>query len=134
MNQFSIDRATGVLLVRFAGAVTVESLKAVDEEVKALIAVEQPMPAIIDFTEVTFVDVETTAVVDRGVSERLMAGQPRVFVSTNPLLFGLLRLYGAYQEGIDEKAPLVVTSLAAAFEALSVGDLKFEPVAIPSRP
>lgn len=134
MNQFSIDRRTGVLLVKFAGAMTIDRLRAFDEEVKALVAAEGPMPAIIDFTEVSSVDVETTAVVDRGGSRRQMVGQPRVFVSTNPLLFGLLRLYGAYQEAIDEKAPLVVTSLAEAFEALSVVDPKFEPVAISSRP
>ena len=35
---------------------------------------------------------------------------------------------------MDEKAPLVVASLAEAFDALSVVDPKFEPVAIPSRP
>ena len=79
-------------------------------------------------------DVETTAVVDRGGSRRQMAGQPRVFVSTNRFLFGLLHPYGPYQEAIDEKAPLVVTSLAEAFDAPSVVDPKFEPVAIPSRP
>ena len=46
-----------------------------------------------------------------------------------------LSLTGAeLQEAMDEKAPLVVTSLAEAFDALSVVDPKFEPVAIPSRP
>jgi len=33
MNQFSIDRRTGVLLVKFAGAVTIDRLRAFDEEV-----------------------------------------------------------------------------------------------------
>jgi hypothetical protein len=132
MNQFSIDRRTGVLLVQFNGAVTVETLRKFDEEVKALMAVEGAMPAIVDFTGLTSVDLATPAVVERGGRQRLMPGQPRVFVSANSLLFGFLRVYGAYQDGIGEKAPIVVSLLSEAFRALSVTDPQFEPVTIPS--
>jgi hypothetical protein len=92
------------------------------------------MPAIIDFTEITSVDLATSSVIERGHSQRLMPGQPRVFVSPNTLLFGCLRLYGAYQEGLGEKAPVVVSSLIDAFEALSMIDPQFELLTRPSQP
>jgi hypothetical protein len=49
-------------------------------------------------------------------------GLPWVFVSANSFLFGFLRLYGSYQEGIGEKTP-IVTILSEAFQALTARQL-----------
>src|SRR5258708_31715736 len=98
MIQFAIDRRNGVLLVTFEDSMTVESMSALDSELKGIIAREGTMPTVIDFTKVSSVDAPVSAMVDKGKRPSLMPRQPRVFVVTDPLLFGLLRLYGTYQD------------------------------------
>lgn len=132
MSQFAIDRGNGVLLVKFEGSVTVESLIALDRELKSFIAREGMMPTVIDFTDISSVEVQTSTLIDRGKSRSLMPGQPRVFVATGSLLFGLLRVYGAYQDGYGERPPAIVRSLDEAFATLSLTDPKFEPIVIGS--
>ncbi len=130
MIQFAIDRESGVLLVKFEDSLTVESLNALDSELKGFVAREGTMPTIIDFTDVMSVDVPVSTLVTKGKSPALMPGQPRVFVVTDTLLFGLLRLYGTYQDDSGEKRPTIVRTLAEAFAALSLIDPTFEPIAI----
>jgi hypothetical protein len=132
MSQFAIDRENGVLLVKFAGPLTVESLITLDRELKSFIAREGIMPTVIDFTDITSVDVQTSTLIDRGKNRSLMPGQPRVFVATQSLLFGLLRVYGAHQDGSGERPPTIVRSLDAAFATLSLTHPNFEPIAIGS--
>lgn len=122
MNQFAIDRRNGVLLVTFSGSVTPESLGAFAGEVKGFITREDSMAAIIDFTGVVLVELEASVAANLGKSGRPMPGKPRVFVTASPLLFGLLRIYGAYQDGNGERAPAVVRSLAEAFQELALTD------------
>ncbi|MDP1963877.1 MAG: hypothetical protein Q8K93_16930 [Reyranella sp.] len=128
MSQFAIDRGNGVLLVKFEGSITVESLIALDRELKSFIAREGIMPTVIDFTDITSVDVQISTLVHRGKNRSLMPGQQRVFVATESLLFGLLRVYGAYQDGRGERPPMIVRSLGDAFATLSLTDPKFEPI------
>jgi len=130
ISQFAIDRGNGVLLVKFEGSLTAESLVAFDCELKSFIACEGIMPTVLDFTDISSVDVQISTLVDRGKNPSLMPGQPRVFVATGSLLFGLLRVYGAYQDGGGERPPAVVRSLADAFATLSLTDPEFEPIVI----
>jgi hypothetical protein len=130
MNQFAVDRRHGVLLVKFAGPMTLAALDAMHEELKAFIGREGTMSTVIDFTGASSIDVAASTLVSRGRSRSLMNGKPRVFVSPDALLFGLLRMYGSYQDAGGEKPPLIVHSLSEAFEALGLIDAEFEPVAI----
>lgn len=134
MIQFSIDRRNGVLLVEFTGSMTVESLNALDGDLKSFVACEGMMPTVIDFTDISAVEVQVSTLIDRGKSRSLMPGQPRVFVVTDPLLFGLLRLYGTYQDCSGEKSPSIVGSLDEAFATLSLANPKFDQVAIGVEP
>ena len=59
-----------------------------------------------------------------------MSGRPRVFVTDNPLMFGLLRMYSAHQDNFGELAPSIVWSLPEAFETLGLRGPVFEPVDI----
>lgn len=128
MNQFAIDRRHGVLLVTFEGPVSPERLDALDDELKALVFSEGTMPMIIDFTGVSSVQLDSSILVTRGKNRSQMTGKPRVFVSNSPLLYGLLRIYGAHQDNTGEKTPAIVKSLAAAFVKLSLIGPEFEPV------
>lgn len=133
MNQFAIDRRNGVLLVTFAGSVTPESLGAFDSEVKDFVAREGSMPTIIDFTGVVSVEILSSAVANRGEQHPVMDRMPRVFVTPDPHLFGLLRLYSAHQDISGERPPAVVRSLAEAFRELSLIQPDFVPIAIEPR-
>ena len=129
MSEFSIDRRNGVLLVKFAGSMTIESLDALDNELKAFVSREGTMPTIIDFTDVLAIE-QSSTLADREKIRPLMAGKPRVFVSNRPLLYGMLRVYSAHQDIQGEKVPTIVSSLAQAFHELSLIDPEFEPVAM----
>ena len=130
MNQFAIDRRNGVLLVKLAGSMTRESLGVLDAEVKDVIAREGSMAAIFDFTDVAALRIQPSTAADRGRQPSVMAGKPRVFVTADPLLFGMLRVYAAYRDINGEKPPMVVRLLLEAFRELSLIDPKFEPLTI----
>jgi hypothetical protein len=132
MTRLGIDRAHGVLLVTFAGAVTVESLAVLDDQLKDFIAREGAMATAVDFTAVAAVDIAVSSLANRGRGRPLMPGQSRIFVTADDLLFGLMRLYSTHQDNRGEKAPIIVRSMAEAFELLSLSEPKFEPVAMAS--
>src|SRR5258708_22058793 len=126
MNQFAIDRRTGALLMKFAGPISTASLNAFDGEPKSFVAREGTMSTVIDFTGAS-VEVEVSLLIDQGRGRSLMPGESRVFVTKDSLLFGLLRICGAYQYGRGGKKPLIVPSLVEAFRALALADPQFEP-------
>lgn len=132
MISLAVDRVAGVLLVSFAGPVTLESLARLDSELLRFIAQNGVMSTVIDFTAATTIEVQPSTLVNRGNNRSLMSGRPRVFVTDNPLMFGLLRMYSAHQDNFGEMAPSIVWSLAEAFETLQLTCPHFEPVAIDS--
>lgn len=134
MIAMVIDRNNGLLLVDFCGAFTAESLVVLDERLQAFVAREGVMPTIIDFTGVESVNIAVATLVHRGGQRSQLLGQRRIFVSSDLLLFGLLRLYGTYQENQGETPPITVRSLPEAFAELGISGPVFEPIsnALPS--
>lgn len=130
MISLAVDRAARVLLVSFGGPVTLESLARLDSELLHFIAQNGVMSTVIDFTSATSIEVQPSTLVYRGNNRSLMSGRPRVFVTDNALMFGLLRMYSAHQDNFGEMAPSIVWSLAEAFETLRLTGPIFEPVAI----
>lgn len=128
MIELAIDRKNGVLLVQFSGAMTVESLVVLDDHLQAFVAREGLMPTIIDFTGIVSVNVATATMINRGSQRSQLLGQRRIFVSSDHLLFGLLRLYGTHQDNHGEIPPSTVRSLPEAFEELGISRPIFEPI------
>lgn len=128
MIELAIDRNRGLLLVEFGGALTEDSLGVLDEDLQAFAAREGVMPTIIDFTGVDSVNVAVATMVHRGGRRSQLLGQRRIFVSSDLLLFGLLRLYGAYQDNHGETPPITVRSLPEAFAELGISRPMFEPI------
>jgi hypothetical protein len=128
MISLAVDRANGVLLVALRGPVTVDSLASLDDALLWFVDRNGTMSTVIDFTAATCIEVQPSTVVHRGRSRSLMSGRPRVFVADNPLLYGLLRMYSAHQDGFGEMAPTIVRSLAEALEVLGLASPKFEAV------
>jgi anti-anti-sigma regulatory factor len=126
--ELAIDRNNGLLLVEFCGPFTAESLVVLDERLQAFVAREGVMPTIIDFTGVDAVNIAVATMVGRGGQRSQLLGQRRIFVSSDLLLFGLLRLYGAYQDIEGEIPPITVRSLPEAFAELGISGPMFEPI------
>jgi hypothetical protein len=117
-----------VWLVSFGGPVTLESLARLDSKLLHFIAQNGVMSTIIDFTSATTIEVQPSTLVNRGNNRSLMSGRPRVFITDNPLMFGLLRMYSTHQDNFGELAPSIVWSLPEAFETLGLTRPIFEPV------
>ena len=130
MIGLAVDHRNGVLLITFASSMTVETLAELDGYVKDFVAREGTMATIIHFTDTVSVEIEASSMANRGKARALMSGQPRILVTADPLLFGLLRLYTAHQENGGERPPAVVRSLAEATAALCPIEPEFEPVAL----
>ena len=118
--ELAIDRKNGLLLVEFCAPFTEESLVVLDEHLQAFVAREGVMPTIIDFTGVESVNIAVANMVSRGGQRSQLLGQRRIFVSSDLLLFGLLRLYGAYQDNRGETPPITVRSLPEAFAEFGI--------------
>src|SRR5215213_741576 len=131
MIELAIDRNNGLLLVEFRGPFTADSLVVLDERLQAFVARAGVMPTIIDFTGVESVNIAMATMVGRGGQRSQLLGQRRIFVSSDLLLFGLLRLYGTYQENQGETPPITVRSLPEAFAEWGISRPMFEPISNP---
>ena len=69
-------------------------------------------------------------VIERGLSRSHMPDRRRVFVVADDVQYGLIRMYGVYQETIGMPAPMIVRSLSHAMEVLQCGQATFEPWAL----
>jgi hypothetical protein len=117
-------------MVKFSSKMTEEDLNALDTAVVAFVRKEGATRGfLIDCTDVEDLDVPTGVFVRRGQrSVNVVSDQERVYVMPQPDLFGMGRMYGTYQRMAGKREPLVVKSLPEAFEALGLGEPKFEPV------
>lgn len=127
-NQFAIDRRNGVLLVKFAGELTLESLNAFNAALAGVVEHEKPTAAVIDLTGISSDGVKSSTLSSQGKMPTLMPGKPRVFVVNDPAMYGLLRIYAAHQEVSGQTSPMIVRSLTEAFQGLALVDPSFEPV------
>lgn len=119
-------------MVEFSQRMMQEDLHQLDSAVVAFVEKEGATRGLlIDCTDVEDLAVPTGVFVRRGQrSANVVSDQERVYVMPQPDLFGMGRMYGAYQRMAGKKEPLVVKTLTEAFEALGLSDPMFEPIAV----
>jgi hypothetical protein len=128
MIKFLVDRKRRIVLVRYSSELSVKNLAELDAMAAAFAAREGPMDGIIDFSDMPTSDIPAAVVTDRGKMPRRMSGHRRIFIVSNELAFGMLRIYGAYQDSHGEDVPDIVYSLDEALTALDAKGATFEPV------
>jgi hypothetical protein len=128
MIEFLVNRERRIVLVRYAAELTPENLAKLDAMTADFAAREGVMDGIIDFRDIPTFNVPTHVVTARGRAPRRMSGRRRVFIVKDRLAFGMLRVYGAYQEDQGEDAPRIVYSLDEALTGLDAEGATFEPV------
>jgi hypothetical protein len=128
MIKFLADRKRRIVLVCYSSELSVKNLAELDAMAAAFAAREGPMDGIIDFRDMPTFNVPAVVVADRGKAPRRMSGRRRIFIVKDKLAFGILRIYGAYQDNHGEDVPDIVYSLDEALTALDAKDATFEPV------
>jgi hypothetical protein len=125
--QLLFDAEHKVLLARFDGTVTAETVMAMVATARRFAERQGPGPAIADFTAVERFDVDPDFIRSLAQAPPVMVGHKRVLVAPADEIFGSLRMFEMHQSaGGDE--PLVVRSLDRAYEVLGIKDLDFQPI------
>lgn len=128
MIEFLADRKRRIVLVRYSSELSAKNLAELDAMAAAFVAREGPMDGIIDFSNMQTFNVPAAVVTDRGKASRRMSGRRRIFIVKDKLAFGMVRVYGAYQDNVGEDVPDIVYSLEEALTLLDAKGATFEPV------
>lgn len=127
MLSFLFEQRHRVLLSRFDGRVTDEELTRQVRLAQAFAAREGPLRTILDFTDVTDIQVDTRTIAALAAHT---TSHPRVFIVPRPEMFGLARLYTTHNSMAGSTAPALVKSRAEAYAALALQDPDFQPITL----
>lgn len=130
MIVYLVDHQHGVLMARFEGALTDQSIIELDESLRQYVETHGMCRGILDLSHVTNASVTMSFLVQRAQANPLIAGQ-RVFVGLSDHVYGLLRLFQTYQ-GIttSQQPPIVVRTMEEAYSQIGLESSNFEPVDI----
>lgn len=128
MIRLAFNAERRVLLVTYSIAISQAGLVELDGILKDFVARHGTTDTIIDFSGVPPGPIDTNELIARARTPSRMPGRRRFFVTGTDHAYGMMRLYGAHQEGIDETAPTIVRRLDEALAALGVGAGSFVPL------
>lgn len=130
MFTFSFERSFRILFVKFSGVLDSPDIDALYGAADRFFTAEGSVDALVDFTAVTSVSLPIGSVIERGKQRPPNDGHRRVIVAPQLELYGLARVYGAYQELRGWTRPHIVKTRAEAFALLGLANPRFEPVTI----
>jgi hypothetical protein len=117
-----------VILVRYGGIVTADDLIELEASARRFVQNCEPVPVIVDLSDVSRITVPTGFVVALAQQPPIMAGQSRVYVVLSPETFGLVRLFATYQEIAGFRPPKIVRTLYEAQQFLDLDQPEFAPL------
>jgi len=124
--EILFDSRQRVLVVRFGKAFTQPAMEAMRAAVDRFAAREGVCPGILDLSAVEEVALPSGYIAQIAQRKGLLAGERRVIVAPKDELFGLARMFGAYNDAGGDHI-VVVRSLPQAYDALGVSDLDLHP-------
>jgi hypothetical protein len=124
---FLIDDRSHVLLARCGRSFTPAGMEALVAATHVFVAKHGHWPGIVDFTAVKDLGIDIAYLRSFAHKPRVMRGAKRVLVAPQTELFGMLRLYGLHQAGLNEDT-MVVRSLDEAYAWLGLQDPNFSPL------
>jgi len=125
--EILFDSRQRVLLVRFGKALTQPAMEAMNAAIARFVAREGPCPGILDLSAVEEVALPSAFIATLAQRKGVLVDQRRVIVAPKDELFGLARMFGAYNDTSGDRI-VVVRSLGHAHDALGVSDLDLHPV------
>ncbi len=129
MLKISFEPHHKVLLANFSQALTLEDLTQYDRDVGRFVAEHrEPVRCILDFTDIGEITVTSEQVAGRGQRPPVNPGRQKVYVAPTPEMYGLCRMFTAYQsfQGFPEAD--IVKTLQEACILLGIEEPTFEPV------
>ncbi len=128
--QLLHDARHNVLLTRFSGAYVATDISLRDKAVGRFVARHGLARGIMDYSAVEAVDIPIEVVVERSSKPGLLRGQARVIVAPREPLWAMNRIFAAHRLFRQGEEPLLVRTIEEAYQALSMIDPVFEPVAV----
>ncbi|MGE0421597.1 MAG: hypothetical protein AB7O88_05000 [Reyranellaceae bacterium] len=119
-----------ILLIRCAGVVTADELAGLVSLAREFVRQSGPRPTILDLSAICRLAAPTGLVVALAQRPPIMGDEARVYVAPAAEVFGLTRLYAAYQELAGFRPPTVARSLDEALRLLSPDDPDLRPCAL----
>jgi len=126
--ELLFDARNNVLMTRYFGTYVTEDIVLRDNAASRFVARRGPARGIVDFSDVQAVDMPIDRLVERAQAPGVLGSERRVIVAPNDLTYGLNRVFTAHRVYVGKIEPLLVRTLAEAFEVLDLDDPKFEPV------
>ncbi|MBM3646822.1 MAG: hypothetical protein FJX11_03425 [Alphaproteobacteria bacterium] len=130
MFQLLHDTSSNVLMTRLHGAYVEADIVLRDKAVARFVARHGLTRGIMDFTDVERVDVSMELIVRRCEEPPILPGQMRVIVAPYDPAYGLNRIIAAHQRYRRGIEPLLVRTLAEAYDALSIDQPAFAPIEV----
>jgi hypothetical protein len=125
----SFDRQQRVLLLRLMGRVDAQTLAAAHAAVRSVLEREGPCSCIFDFTTASVVELPSQLLDEIARSPRIIPpGNMRVLIASDPLAYGTLRQFSAYQS--DQTGEYFLVRTLEEAMALFTGPLTFKPMEI----
>jgi anti-anti-sigma regulatory factor len=124
------DESARILLVRFAGAVVRQELERLRRDTRRFVERHGNCDSIVDFTAVDHVDLDGAYLRALGGRPRVMAGARRVFVASQPEVFGIVRMFGLQQSLVTDNEPMVMRTLDEACVFLGLEAPRFAPITL----
>ena len=128
--QLLHDQRHNVLLTRFSGAYVATDISLRDKAVGRFVARNGLARGIMDYSAVEAVDIPIEVVVERSSQPPLLPGQARVIVAPREPLWAMNRIFAAHRLFRQGEEPILVRRIEEAYQALSMVDPVFEPVAV----
>jgi hypothetical protein len=129
MIELSFDRSRRILKIHCGLALTAQNFAALDALLAKFIEQEGTSDTLINFCGPPS-ELRSWEYVARGRRPSRMPGRRRVYVTDNDVVFGLLRVYAAYQQRSGASPPAIVRSLAEGLNLLDASHATFEPVSL----
>lgn len=128
MFSLLFDSTHRVLVARVGSLITLQDLTGINAAAAAFVEKESLVRFICDMSAVETVGFTVSEMVCRAQRVAVLPTEERVYVATDPFLFGLCGLFATYQRHAGNRQPLVVRSLDEAYQALGIIDPDFQPV------
>jgi hypothetical protein len=125
--ELLFDSRQRILLARFGPVLSEAAMEALNAAVMRFVAREGPCPGILDLSAVADVALSSAYVARLAQRRGVLVDERRVIVAPNDELFGLARMFGAYNDASGDHI-VAVRNLGQAYAALGISELDLHPV------
>jgi hypothetical protein len=126
MLKLAFDRKSRVLQVTVFGIFGSEDLDELDNAVIEFVARHGPVRGIFDYSNVDAIAVPDSRLAQR--AQQPEAIEQRVVVTSRVMGGERARTYARYRREASQRHPVIVDSLAEAYDFLDLRNPRFEPV------